>query len=104
MSQALLCGAIASMNLVRFYYGNEKADGGYRTVEPHTIGYNNSGHLILSAWFLYGESTSEEGAGWRGYLLEDMTNITVLPQNFATPRPDYKRGGGKKFQSVVCEL
>jgi hypothetical protein len=97
-----LCTAIKSMHLVRFHY--EDAAPGYRVVEPHMVAYNEAEHLALSAWFLYGESASGEGQGWREYLLENITDVKVLDQCFAQSRPGYQPTGGKKFHNVQCAL
>jgi predicted DNA-binding transcriptional regulator YafY len=103
MSQALICQAIQERRLLQFYYSGDAA-GGVRIVEPHTLGYNKANNLALSAWFLGGASESQKGQGWREYLVESMSGVTILDQHFAGPRPGYVRGGGKLFRSVVCEL
>jgi hypothetical protein len=68
------------------------------------IGYNEAGNLSLSAWFLGGNSESGQGQGWREYLLSGISNVTVLRQQFATPRPGYNPTGGKKFHSIQCAI
>jgi predicted DNA-binding transcriptional regulator YafY len=103
VSQATLCSAIASKNLVQFYYSGDAAPG-TRTVEPHMVAYNRAEHLALSAWFLSGASESQEGQGWREYLLSQITGVNVLPQTFSGPRPGYKPDGGKTFHNVQCRL
>jgi len=97
-----LCTAINSMSLVRFHY--DDAAPGYRTVEPHMVAYNEAEHLALSAWFLYGESASGEGQGWREYLLENVADVTILDRHFTQPRPGYQPTGGRKFHNVQCAL
>lgn len=103
MSQTSLCGAITSRNLVQFYYSGDKSPG-LRVVEPHMVAYNRRDNLALSAWYLSGASESGEGPGWREYLLSEMTSLTVLPAQFAEPRPGYKPDGGKTFHNVQCAL
>jgi predicted DNA-binding transcriptional regulator YafY len=103
MSQAALCNAIATMNLVRIYYTGDAAIG-FRTVEPHMVAYNEAGHLCLSAWCLSGASESQEVEGWREYLLSEITNLTILPQKFSGPRAGYNPTGGKKFHNVQCAI
>jgi len=97
-----LCAAIGSMHLVRFCY--DDAAPGYRIVEPHMVACNQRNNLSLSAWFLYGESASDEGPGWREYLLEKISNISILDEQFTQPRPGYKPDGGKTFHSVQCAV
>jgi len=77
---------------------------GQRLVEPHMVAYTAADNLALSAWFLGGVSECQDGQGWRDYLLEHMSNITVLPQTFLGPRFGYNPSGGKKFHSVQCRL
>jgi hypothetical protein len=68
------------------------------------IGYTPADNLALSAWFLGGSSESQEGQGWREYLLSEMTNVVTLPQQFSGPRPGYNPSGGKKFHNIQCRL
>ena len=103
MSQALLCAAIHDRNLVQFYYTGDAAPGP-RLVEPHMVAYTSANNLVLSGWFLGGTSESQEGQGWREYLLTSMTNITVLPQTFAGPRPGYNPNGGTRLSNIQCRL
>jgi predicted DNA-binding transcriptional regulator YafY len=97
-----LCGAIQSQRLVRFYYDDPAP--GFRLVEPHMVAYNKKDNLALSAWFLGGESASQEGQGWREYLLERISQLVVLEGQFPGPRPGYKPDGGKTFHNVQCAL
>jgi len=96
MPQANLCSAIKSRNLVRFYYTGDNEQG-YRTVEPHMVAYNSANHLALSAWWLSGASESTEGQWWREYLLNDISDVIVLPQTFSGPRHGYRRDGGHEI-------
>src|ERR1700722_15506388 len=99
--QELLCEAITTRHLVQFdYFGNDAH--GTRVVEPHMIAYTDDENLALSAWFLRGVSQSEEGEGWRTYLLEDIVNVVILPEQFLGPRPEYKPDGGQRFHNVQC--
>jgi hypothetical protein len=103
MSLPALCQAIVSRHLVSLYYTGDDAPG-QRLVEPHMVAYTESNNLALSAWFLGGASESQEGQGWRDYLLESMSNVVVADRKFAGPRPGYNPTGGKKFHSVRCGL
>jgi hypothetical protein len=103
MIQATLCDAIRSRNLIQFYYSADRVPG-IRTVEPHMVAYNGMDHLALCAWYLGGVSESQEGQGWREYLLSGITNVTVLPQTFRASRPGYKPDGGRTFHNVQCAL
>jgi len=103
MSLSVICAAIRSRQLIQFYYngGNEP---GPRLVEPHMVAYNQAENLALSAWFLGGSSESQQGQGWREYLLSDITGAVALPRTFAYTRPGYNPTGGKSFHSIQCAL
>jgi predicted DNA-binding transcriptional regulator YafY len=103
MVQEELCLAIQSRHLVQFYYTGNNAIG-ERIVEPHMVAYNRADNLALSAWYLSGYSESGEGQGWREYLLDEISRVTVLPEAFAGVRPGYKPDGGKTFHNVLCAL
>lgn len=103
MNQAALCDAINTRHVIRFYYSGDKAPG-IRIVEPFMVAYNQRNNLALSAWFLGGESELQEGQGWREYLLEEISQIVVLPTLFSGNRPKYKRDGGQNFHNVQCAV
>jgi len=103
MSLIIIAPAIESRNQISFQYGLGKAPGP-RLVEPHMVAYNQAGQLALSAWFLGGNSESQEGQGWREYLLSAISGVTVLRQQFPGPRPGYNPSGGKSFHNIQCRL
>jgi hypothetical protein len=98
-----ICAAIQAHLIIRFYYTGDDIPG-YRTVEPHMLAYNAKNNLALSGWFLGGDSESQEGQGWREFLLSATSNIEVTQQQFARPRPGYNPSGGKIFHNVLCAL
>jgi hypothetical protein len=101
MSLEVICGAIASRNVIQFYYTGTKSPG-LRLVEPYMVAYNQKDHLALVAWFLGGESESHLGPGWREYLLPEMAQISVLPTQFAA-RADYNRND-ERFHNIQCTV
>jgi hypothetical protein len=103
MASGVVCSAIASRNLLSFYYTGDEAPGP-RLVEPHMVAYTTADNPVLSAWFLGGVSECQDGQGWRDYLLAYMSNVAILPQNFLGPRPGYNPTGGKKFRNIQCSL
>jgi hypothetical protein len=76
--------AIQKRNLLSFRYG-----GRARLVEPHVYGVNSKGHRALSGFQLRGGSTSGEHHGWKMFLVEDIEDLTLLPDRSFKPRPDY---------------
>ena len=77
MSVTVICAAIQGRNQISFQY-SLGSDPGPRLVEPYMVAYNRAGHLTLSAWFLDGNSESQERQSWRKYLLSGISNVTVL--------------------------
>lgn len=94
-----LCQAIDNRRIVSFLYKS-----GHRTVEPHMVAYNKTGKLILSAWFLRRGSDSSDGPGWRTYVLDEISQLTISNQTFDGPRPNYRPDGGKSFDRIQCAL
>ncbi len=101
-TDSLICSAIQGRHLIQIYYIDPAP--GYRVIEPYTLGYNRADHLMLNGWFLGGESASQEGPGYRDYLLEKISSLDILNEHFQEPKPGYVPMGGKKFRSVVCDL
>jgi hypothetical protein len=98
----VICEAIKQRLLIQFYYTGDKV-AGTPVVEPHMVAYNRRDHLALSAWFL-GGATESGGVGWREYLLQEMSDIVMLNEQFGGPRPGYRSDGGKTFHNVQCAL
>jgi hypothetical protein len=94
-----ICRAIGERKLISFLYKDD-----IRTVEPHMVAYSKKGKLVLSAWFLRGGSESNEGPGWRNYVVEDISQVRVLEAGFSAPRPGYQPGGGNSFHRIQCAL
>jgi hypothetical protein len=103
MSIMIIGGAIQSRSVIQFYYNGGKAPG-IRLVEPYMVAYNEAGNLCLSAWFLGGVSGSQEGHGWREYLMSEISSLSVLPRQFVPPRVGYNPTGGQKFYNVQCAV
>ncbi len=93
-----LCTAIAERRLVMFGYG-----GVVRVVEPHLHGRSAAGHELLSAWMRPGWSRTDPEGGWRMFLTEDLTSLSILPEQFEAPRPDYN-AADPHFEAVYCQL
>jgi hypothetical protein len=103
MSVQIICAAIASKNLIQFNYTGDKA-AGFRIVEPHQVGTTSTGKVALSAWYRSGASESQQGPGFRLYILGEINTLTVLDEQFSGPRPSYKPGANKIIRNVQCEL
>ena len=86
--------AIREHRVVEFAYA-----GGSRSVEPHAVGYDESGRLILTGWQLSGKT----GTGLRDFAVQSMRLLTVTARRFDGPRPDYDRNASN-LRKVVCRL
>jgi predicted DNA-binding transcriptional regulator YafY len=94
MSKELICDAIAKRLAISFLY-----KGSQRTVEPHTLGYDRSGDLTLSAWQVSGGS----GQGWRDFHIDKMRGIALTATQFSGARPGYNRNDSTLAQ-IICGL
>ena len=86
--------AILQQRVVEFAYA-----GGSRSVEPHAVGYDDSGRLILTGWQLSGKN----GTGLRDFAVQSMRLLTVTSRRFDGPRPDYDRNQ-TNMRKVVARL
>jgi hypothetical protein len=93
-----ICHAIANRALLMFGYR-----GFVRVVEPHLYGRNTAGHDALSAWMRPGWSRTDPEGGWRMFLQADVTALSILPETFDAPRPDYN-ARDPHFEAVYCQL
>ena len=103
MMKETICKSIASKKIISFHYSHG-SDPGIRYVEPHMVAFNRKKGLSLSAWFLRGNSASEEKPGWREYHLDGITQVAMLVDTFTDPREGYVPDGGKVFHNVQCAL
>ena len=86
--------AIREHRIVEFAYA-----GGSRSVEPHAVGYDDSGRLTLTGWQL----TGKNGPGLRDFVVKSMRLLRVTGRRFDGPRPEYDREQ-TNLHKVVCRL
>ena len=103
---AVICTAIQSKRLIRFWY--ENASGRrlkeWRTVEPYIIGAYAQSRIQLSAWLLPAPEQLMTGQqeAWRSYTLRNISEVQLLETTFQ-PRSDYDpQGSGMK--TLLCTL
>ncbi len=89
-----LCRAIRGRRHVLFVY-----DHIARAVEPHIVGLDHGGQVLLSAWQLLGGS----GQGFRSFHVAEISQLTVSDTRFAGPRPEYNPDHNI-FAEVLCQL
>ena len=100
MSSKVICSALRARNYVRFFYKDNVTP---TVVEPYTYGTNKSGHRVLSAWLVSGETHDPKPPLWRLYLEDEMRRVETLPETFARNRPDYNPNDSR-FQHIECRL
>ncbi len=88
-----LCGAIAARRVVVFAY-----KGAERRVEPHIVGVDASGMVLLEAWQLSGGS----GADWRNFHVGEMGAVAVLDSEIAEARSGYNPASGRYARILCC--
>jgi len=93
-----IASAIQHQQMLSFTY-----DGYARVVEPHCYGIDNKGHYALRAYQVRGGSESGEYVGWKLFHAQEIQQVSVLAEQFAAPRPGYKRGD-KAFARIDAQL
>lgn len=75
-----ICHAIAERRLLSFTYR-----GSERVVEPHLYGVTRKRHELLCAWVRRDGTAS----AWRTFSVNQITGLSILPERFDGPRPDF---------------
>lgn len=92
--QATICKAIVEKRIVSFSYRMTT-----RMVEPHALGYDKSGELVLSGWQLSGGSS----AGFRDFRVARLTGLATTEARFERPREGYNPNDST-LSRIVCRL
>lgn len=77
-------------------------DGQPRIVEPHALGLNKKGEIVLRAFQVAGGSATDPVA-WKLFNLTKAGNLTVVDQTSQAPRPGYKPGD-RAMAIIITEL
>ena len=93
-----VCTAISERRLLMFTYR-----GTLRVVEPHLFGRTTAGNPALSAWMRPGWSRTDPDGGWRLFRWDEVGSLSILPESFAGPRPDYNPDD-PHFEAVFCHI
>ena len=94
-----LCAAITDRHLVSFVY-----DGHPRIAIPAAYGrHMTTGNVVLRAYQLGGTSSSRSVPLWDLFLVEKMTDFTILDETFAADPPSYAPGD-KHMGEIYCQL
>ncbi|HJR63621.1 MAG TPA: hypothetical protein VJ803_07945 [Gemmatimonadaceae bacterium] len=93
-----VCHAIAERRLLMFAYR-----GALRIAEPHLYGKTTAGNDAMSAWMRPGWSRADPQGGWRMFRLDEVTDLSLLPEQFAGPRSDFNPDD-PHFSEVFCRV
>jgi len=93
MIQDEICAAIGAKRVVEFRYKLA-----VRRVEPHTLGYDDKGTLVLCAW-----SLTSIPAGFRDFHVTKLSALSTTGQTFAGPRPGYNQNDSTMAR-ILCRL
>jgi hypothetical protein len=96
--RATICEAIRGRRLLMFAYKDL-----VRVVEPHVYGLTSEGNELLNGWMRPGYSRTSPEGGWRNWRVDEISHLTLLPDGFDGPRPDYNPHDARMHE-VVCSL
>jgi predicted DNA-binding transcriptional regulator YafY len=65
-------------------------DGAARVFEPHTLGADASGALLVCGYQVRGGSRSGQSSGWKTFSLARIGAVAALDEHFHQPRPEYQ--------------
>jgi hypothetical protein len=105
----ILCDAITTRRLVKFYY--ESVSSGkkeWRIVEPYILGVKNNGagNIFLAALPISERSKKMESRVTGHYLLEklDVMKLEVLDETFGKPKIERERIVDTPTIQVLCRF
>lgn len=85
--------SIRQKELIRFRY-----HGSTRVVEPHTVGTDLKGHLMLCGW----QTSGGSGTGWRNFHLQEISDLAGTGETFEVPRPNYNPRDSRFSSIAAC--
>jgi hypothetical protein len=80
----VLARAIERREVLSVYYG-----GGWRVVEPFTLGHGSKGQLLLRVFQISGFSRTGNPSGWKLFSLGELTSAAPTGAKYVGPRPGY---------------
>lgn len=91
--QDIICKAISEKRVISFRYRT-----GPKTVEPHTLGYDAKGTLVLCGW-----SRTSAPPGFRDFHVAKLSGLTTTAETFEKARPGYNRNDST-LSRILCRL
>ena len=95
-----LSAAIRGRNRIEFVY-----KGARRKAEPFVVGILPTGKAALRAYEVAGGGVGHMASSnqFKLYLLAEMSQLEVLPETFATIRPNY-RANDTAFKTILASF
>jgi hypothetical protein len=93
MPTETICRAVRARKTLSFVYRNVTC-----TADPHIVGFDHSGHLLLSALQTGGGS----GIGFRTFQIAGLSQIAETGQHFS-PAGDYNPQD-PIFWHIICQV
>lgn len=90
--------AISRKQMLAFSY-----KGLSRVIEPHTLGLDTGGRMLLCGYQVSGDSRSGTVEGWKFFDLKGIDQLRMLDERFTRPRPEYRRDDGA-FARILAQL
>lgn len=90
----IICQAIDERRVLSFIY---KAS--VRTAEPYILGYEQHGHLTLSAV----QRTGGSGIGFRTFPIDGISALKVTEKKFSGTHPEYNPRD-RFFARIICKV
>lgn len=93
-----ISAAILGKRLLAFSY-----NGLSRVIEPHTLGLDTGGRMLVCGYQVSGESRSGSVEGWKFFDLQGIDEPRMLDERSSWPRPAYRRDDGA-FARILAQL
>ncbi len=77
--------------------------GRKRTIEPHSIGTDKRGRIVLQCWQVDGGSESGACVGWKTIRLDDVESMHVSDMESGAPQKGFKSKGAG-FDEVLYDI
>lgn len=97
MTKNVLIDAVKNRTILTLVYDDKP-----RIIEPHAVGINPKGDLILRCYQRDGESATNPRA-WKLLTADKIVDLQDTGQQFAGPRDGYKPGD-KAMVDIFAEL
>ncbi|MFB6128092.1 MAG: WYL domain-containing protein [Halolamina sp.] len=89
-----ICDAIGNRQVLEFLYRRTR-----RVVEPHKIGKNRAGDVVLLGYQVGGDGVDVDPPDWGVYRLDNIASLVATDRTFSEPRSNYSLTGEEMAQT-----